>query len=78
MQSIMDQRLFCAHLKWVKLFQSDLCSELDIAKYGLHKGKEVALSSPERHTRQRILVTALAVYAPVEMKQLDLEAIKVN
>jgi phage FluMu gp28-like protein len=75
-QRMMDQRLFYPLLTWEKPYRSDLCSELNVERFELRKDGAVALSHPNGTHDDVWWSMALAVYATVEMKPIDLEALK--
>lgn len=75
-QRMMNQQLFFPHLTWEKPYRSDLCSELNVERFELRKDGAVALSHPNGTHDDVFWSAALAVYATVEMKPFDLEALK--
>jgi hypothetical protein len=75
-QRMMDQRLFFPHWSWEKPYRSDLCSELNIERFELRKDGAVALSHPNGTHDDVFWALSLAVYATVEMKPFDPEAMK--
>jgi hypothetical protein len=75
-QRMSDQKLFYPHLVWEKPYRSDLCSELNIERYELRKDGTIMLNHPTGTFDDVFWSLALGVYATVEMKPFDLEALK--
>ena len=75
-QRMDGQRLYYPLLTWEKPYRSDVCTELNIERYELRKDGAIAFSHPNCSHDDVFWALALAVYATVEMKQLDLEAFK--
>ena len=75
-QRMTNQALFFPHLIWEKPYRSDLCSELNVERFELRKDGVIALSHPNGTHDDVWWSLALAVFATVDMKPFDLEAIK--
>ncbi len=75
-QRMDNQRLFYPLTTWEKPYRSDICSELNFERYELRKDGAIALSHPKGTHDDVFWSLALAVYATVEMKPMDLEAFK--
>jgi phage FluMu gp28-like protein len=75
-QRMMNQQLYFPHLTWEKPYRSDLCSELNVERFELRKDGAVVLSHPNGTHDDVWWSIALAVYATVEMKAFDLDALK--
>jgi len=75
-QRMMNQQLYFPHLTWEKPYRSDLCSELNVEHYELRKDGAVSFSHPNGTHDDVWWSTALAVYATVDMKPFDLDALK--
>jgi len=75
-QRMMNQQLFYPHLTWEKPYRSDLCSELNVERFELRKDGTVGFSHPNGTHDDVWWSIALAVYATVEMKPFDSEALK--
>jgi hypothetical protein len=75
-QRMMNQKLFYPYLTWEKPYRSDLCSELNVERYELRKDGAISLSHPNGTHDDVFWSMALGVYATVEMKAFDLEALK--
>jgi phage FluMu gp28-like protein len=75
-QRMLNQQLFFPHLVWEKPYRSDLCSELNVERYELRKDGTIMLSQPSGTHDDVFWSLALGVYATVEMKPFDLEALK--
>jgi len=75
-QRMSNQKFFYPHLVWNKPYESDLCSELNVEKYQLRKDGAILLNHPSGTHDDVFWSIALAVYATVDMKALDLEAFK--
>ena len=73
---MMDQKLFYPHLSWEKPYRSDLCSELNVERYELRNDGALMFSHPNGTHDDVFWGLALGVYATVEMKAFDLEALK--
>jgi len=75
-QRMMNQRLFYPFLTWEKPYRGDVCTELNVERYELRKDGAVAFSHPSGTHDDVFWAVALAVYATVEMKPVDLEALR--
>jgi phage FluMu gp28-like protein len=75
-QRMMNQKLFYPYLTWEKPYRGDICSELNVERYQLRKDGAISLSHPNGTHDDVFWAAALAVYATVEMKAFDLEALK--
>lgn len=75
-QRMMDERVFYPHLTWEKPYRSDLCSELNVERYELRKDGLTALSHPSGSHDDVFWSIALAVYATVDMKEFDIDALR--
>jgi phage FluMu gp28-like protein len=75
-QRMMDQKLFFPLETWEKPYRGDICSELNVEKYELRKDGTILLSHPSGTHDDMFWSLALAIYATVEMKPLDLDAFK--
>jgi hypothetical protein len=75
-QRMMNQKLFYPYLTWEKPYRGDVCSELNVERYELRKDGAINLSHPNGTHDDVWWSVALGVYATVEMKAVDLEALK--
>jgi phage FluMu gp28-like protein len=75
-QRMADERFFYPLLTWEKPYRSDVCTELNVEKYELRKDGTMMLSHPTGTHDDVFWSIALAVYATVEMKPVDLEALR--
>jgi phage FluMu gp28-like protein len=75
-QRMMNQQVFYPHLTWERPYRSDLCSELNVERFELRKDGAIALSHPSGSHDDVFWSVALAVYATVDMKEFDLEALR--
>ena len=75
-QRMVDERFFYPLLTWEKPYRSDVCTELNVEKYELRKDGTIMLSHPTGTHDDVFWSIALAVYATVEMKPVDLEALR--
>ena len=75
-QRMADERFFYPLLTWEKPYRSDVCTELNVEKYELRKDGTIMLSHPTGTHDDVFWSVALAVYATVEMKPVDLEALR--
>ena len=75
-QRMVDERFFYPLLTWEKPYRSDVCTELNVEKYELRKDGTIMLSHPTGTHDDVFWSVALAVYATVEMKPVDLEALR--
>jgi len=75
-QRMGDQKLFYPLLTWDAPYKSDICTELNVERYELRRDGAIMLSHPTGTHDDVFWSVALAVYATVEMKTLDLEAMR--
>jgi phage FluMu gp28-like protein len=75
-QRMMNEQVFYPHLTWEKPYRSDLCSELNVERFELRKDGAIALSHPSGSHDDVFWSVALGVYATVDMKEFDLEALR--
>lgn len=75
-QRMMGERVFYPHLTWEKPYRSDLCSELNVERFELRKDGAIALSHPSGSHDDVFWSLALAVYATVDIKEFDMEALR--
>jgi len=75
-QRMMSQQLFFPHLTWEKPYRSDLCSELNVERFELRKDGAIGLSHPNGTHDDVFWACSLGVYATVDMKPFDIEALK--
>jgi phage FluMu gp28-like protein len=75
-QRMGDERFFYPLLTWEKPYRNDVCTELNLEKYELRKDGAVMLSHPSGTHDDVFWSVALAVYATVDMKPVDLEAMR--
>jgi phage FluMu gp28-like protein len=75
-QRMMNGRVFYPHLTWERPYRSDLCSELNVERFELRRDGAIALSHPSGSHDDVFWSVALAVYATVDMKEYDLEAMR--
>jgi len=81
MANLMKQRmtngqLFFPLVTWEKPYRGDICSELNVEKFELRKDGAIAFSHPNGTHDDVFWSMALAVFATVQMKPFDLEAMK--
>jgi len=69
-------RLYYPLLTWEKPSRSDICSELNVERFDLRKDGALAFSHPSGTHDDVFWSVALAVFATVGMKQVDLEAMR--
>ncbi len=75
-QRMMDQKVFYPYLTWEKPYRGDICSELNVERFELRKDGAIGFSHPNGTHDDAFWSMALGVYATVEMKEFDLEALK--
>ena len=75
-ERMMSQRLFYPYFTWEIPYRGDICNELNIERYELRKDGALNLSHPNGTHDDVFWAIALGVYATVEMKPFDLEALK--
>jgi phage FluMu gp28-like protein len=75
-QRMMDAKLFYPLLVWDKPYRGDICTELNVERFMLRKDGVVSFSHPNGTHDDVFWSLALAVYATVEMKAVDLEALR--
>jgi len=81
MASLLKQRMtngqvFYPHLTMEKPYRTDLCSELNVERYELRNDRTMAFNHPNGTHDDVFWSIALGVFATVDMKQFDLEALK--
>jgi hypothetical protein len=75
-QRMTNGQLFYPLVTWEKPYRGDVCSELNVEKYELRKDGAIAFSHPNGTHDDVFWSMALAVFATVQMKPFDLEAMK--
>jgi hypothetical protein len=75
-QRLIDERFFYPLLTWERFYRNDICTELNVEKCELRKDGTVMLSHPAGTHDDVFWSIALGVYATVEMKPVDLEAMQ--
>jgi phage FluMu gp28-like protein len=71
-----DKRFFFPLLSWERPYRGDICNEFNVERFALRKDGGLAFSHPQSSHDDVFWASALAVYATVEMKAFDLEALK--
>ena len=71
-----DKRFFFPLLNWERPYRGDICNEFNVERFALRKDGGLAFSHPQASHDDCFWASALAVYATVEMKAFDLEALK--
>lgn len=75
-QRMGDERFYYPLLTWEKPYRNDVCTELNLEKYELRKDGAVMLSHPSGTHDDVFWSLALAVYATVDMKPVDMDAMR--
>ena len=75
-QRLMENKFFYPHTTWERPYQGYYEAELNIEKFELRKDGSIAFNHPHGTHDDVFWGTALALYATVEMKALDLETMK--
>jgi len=75
-QRMTNGQLFFPLVTWEKPYRGEICSELNVEKYDLRKDGAIAFSHPNGTHDDVFWSMALAVFATVQMKPFDLEAMK--
>jgi phage FluMu gp28-like protein len=75
-QRMGDQMFFYPLLTWEKPYRCDVCTELNVERYELRKDGAIALTHPSGTHDDVFWSIALAIFATVEMKVVDLEALR--
>ena len=75
-QRMMNQKFFYPLLSWERPYRGDICTELNVERYDLRKDSAIGFSHPSGTHDDCFWSIALAIYATVEMKAFDLEALK--
>jgi phage FluMu gp28-like protein len=75
-QRMGDQNFFYPLLTWEKPYRGDICTELNVERYELRKDGAIALTHPSGTHDDVFWSIALAIFATVEMKVVDLEALR--
>jgi len=75
-QRMSDGRLYYPLLTWEKPFRGDICNELNVERFELRKDGALAFSHPNGTHDDVFWAMALGVFATVDMKQVDLEALR--
>jgi phage FluMu gp28-like protein len=75
-QRMGDERFFYPLLTWEKPYSCDVCTELNVERYELRKDGTVMLTHASGTHDDVFWSLALAVFATVDMKPVDLEAMR--
>jgi len=75
-QRLIEGKLFYPYLTWEKPYSGQLVTELNVERFQLKKDGSIGFSHPQGTHDDVFWSVALALYATVEMKPLDLEAFK--
>jgi len=75
-QRMSEGRFFYPLLTWEKPSRSDICTELNVERFDLRKDGALAFNHPSGTHDDVFWSVALAIFATVDMKQVDLEALR--
>ena len=75
-QRLNNGQIFYPHLTFDKPYPNDLCSELNVERYELRKDATLTLNHPNGTHDDVFWSIALGVYATVDMKEIDLDAMR--
>ena len=75
-QRMGNQKLFYPLLNWEKPYRGDICTELNVERLRATQRRRHRLFPPRRNPRRRLLGTALACFATVEMQAFDIETLR--
>jgi hypothetical protein len=75
-QRMMDGKFFYPYFTWDKPYRSEYVAELNVERFSLRKDGCFTLSHPQGTHDDVFWATALALYATVEMKPVDLDAFR--
>jgi len=75
-QRMNNEKLFYPLATWEKPYRGDICSELNVEKFELRKDGSISFSHPNGTHDDVFWSMALSVFATVQMKAFDLEAMK--
>ncbi len=75
-QRMLDNKFYYPYFTWERPYQGHYVAELNIERFELRKDGTVAFNHPQGSHDDVFWATALALYATVEMKALDLEALR--
>jgi phage FluMu gp28-like protein len=75
-QRMMDAKFFYPYFTWDKPYRSEYVAELNVERFNLRKDSSIILNHPQGTHDDVFWSTALALYATVEMKPVDLDAFR--
>jgi len=75
-QRMMDGKFFYPYFTWDKPYRSEYVAELNVERFNLRKDGAIVFSHPQGAHDDVFWSTALALYATVEMKPIDLDAFR--
>jgi len=73
-QRMANKRFFYPYVTWEKPYRGEYVAELNVERFELRKDGAIAMNHPQSTHDDVFWATALALYATVEMKPVDLEA----
>lgn len=73
-QRMVNHQFFYPYIKWEKPYRGEYVAELNVERFELRKDGSIAFNHPQGTHDDVFWATALALYATVEMKPVDLEA----
>jgi len=73
-QRMANKRFFYPYVTWEKPYRGEYVAELNVERFELRKDGAIAMNHPQGTHDDVFWATALALYATVEMKPVDLEA----
>jgi len=75
-QRMMDAKFYYPYFTWDKPYRSEYVAELNVERFNLRKDGSIVLNHPQGTHDDVFWSTALALYATVEMKPVDLDAFR--
>ncbi len=75
-QRMTNGQLFFPLITWEKPYRGDICSELNVEKFELRKDGTIGFSHPNGTHDDVFWSMALAVFATVQMKAVDLDTLR--
>jgi len=75
-ERMQNNQFFFPYFTWEKPYRSKYVSELNVERFALRKDGSLILSHPQGTHDDVFWATALALYATVEMKPVELDAFR--
>jgi len=75
-ERMQNNQFYYPYFSWEKPYRSEYVAELNVERFSLRKDGSLTLSHPQGTHDDVFWATALALYATVEMKPIDLDAFR--